>query len=97
MQVSDEAAILGDGDRNTGLRRNWPTALKTKRISFLREITTNGHTLAYRNRYGYQPPSLRSAPSASMMFVTMLPSRPVAVILPIPNLLKRKYLLLVQV
>jgi hypothetical protein len=53
MEVPDETAVFGDGDRNTGLRRNWPTALKTERMSFLREIPTNAHTIAYRKRAVY--------------------------------------------
>jgi hypothetical protein len=37
VEVSNEAAVLGDGDRYTGFRRNLSTALKTERMGFLRE------------------------------------------------------------
>jgi hypothetical protein len=53
MEVSDEIAILQHGDRNAGLRRNLSFALKAERMGFLREMTTAGHTLAYRNRAVY--------------------------------------------
>jgi hypothetical protein len=50
MQVSDDAAVLGDDDRHAGFWRDFSTALNTERIGFLKQTANASHTLGYCSR-----------------------------------------------